>query len=326
MKALFIGLGSAGRRHLRLWRELVPQGEALAWRSGYGEVLNIPCLRQFSTLEAALGEGPDFAVVANPTALHLDTALALARSGVPFLLEKPVSDREEGLGELVSEVAGRGLSVLVGFQLRHHPAWGQLTSWLAAELVGRPVSVLAEVGQWLPDWRPQRDYRQSYSARRVLGGGAIFDLTHEIDLALAVMGAAAEVSCLCGRFSGLDMDAEDLAEISLRHGERGLSHLHLDCLQRRYSRRFKLIGTEGTVVWDYGQGWVELLRPGEEPRRVNDPPGFSREEMFRRQMAHWLGVLAGEEAPVVSLEAGVVVSRVALAAHRSAAEGRVVKP
>ncbi|MCB2226145.1 MAG: Gfo/Idh/MocA family oxidoreductase [Desulfarculaceae bacterium] len=329
MKALFIGLGSAGRRHLRLLLELAPEVEVMALRSGLG-MAGVPELaayggRSINDWDEALAWQPDFAVIANPTSLHLDTARRLAEAGVPFLLEKPVSHTADGLDDLAAEVAARSLPVLVGLQLRHHPAYARLQAWLADGALGRPLSLSASVGQWLPDWRPATDYRNSQTARAELGGGVILELVHELDLCLALMGPAASVSCAAGNFSSLSMDAEDLAEIVCRHEPPALSRVHVDCIRRGYHRRLELFGEEGEAVWDYGEGWLELRRPGEDPVRLEDPPGWQREDMFRHQMAHWLAVLAGREEPVATLADGIAATRLALAAKRAAREQRTVQ-
>jgi predicted dehydrogenase len=325
MKALFIGMGSAGRRHLRLLLELEPETEVLALRSGQG-MAEAPELAACAQWEEALAWGPEFAVVANPTSLHLDTALVLARAGVPFLLEKPVSHRDEGLDELSAEVRARGLAVLVGLQLRYHPALAQILWWLDEGLIGRPLSLSASVGQWLPDWRPGADYRASQTARPELGGGVILELVHELDLALTLLGPVNSVSCQAGHFSRLEMAAEDLAEIICLHDPPALSRVHLDCIRPGYHRRLELFGEAGEIVWDYAQGWLELRRPGEALQRSEDPPGWERDDLFRAQMRHWLAVLAGREEPRVSLDQGVAATRLALAAKRAAEQQRTVEP
>ena len=70
MRSLFIGLGSAGRRHLRLLLELEPSAEVAALRSGAG-MAGVPELaacagQSMNDWSQALAWGPDFAVIAKP--------------------------------------------------------------------------------------------------------------------------------------------------------------------------------------------------------------------------------------------------------------------
>ena len=79
MRALFIGLGSIGRRHLRIFHELAPGLEVLAWRSGRGG--QVEGVTSFAELGRALAARPDFALVANPTSLHVKTLPVPGRGG-----------------------------------------------------------------------------------------------------------------------------------------------------------------------------------------------------------------------------------------------------
>jgi CMP-N,N'-diacetyllegionaminic acid synthase len=41
---------------------------------------------------------------------------------------------------------------------------------------------------YLPDWRKNRNYIQTYSAKKVMGGGVLLDLSHEIDYIQSIFG------------------------------------------------------------------------------------------------------------------------------------------
>ena len=154
--------------------------EILCWRSGKGRVApgfdDKFGIKTVNNLNQAVAEKPDFAIISNPTHLHVDTALDLARASIPFLIEKPVSDRLEGLDSLKKTILEKNLPVMVGFQLRHHPGYKQFVRLISSGEIGRPLSLQGYVGQYLPDWRPDDDYRESYSAKKELGGGVILDL------------------------------------------------------------------------------------------------------------------------------------------------------
>ncbi len=122
MKFLIAGLGSIGRRHLR---NLVALGEKdiLLYRTHQStlpedELAGFPVETE---LRAALNQGPDAVIVANPTALHLSVAIPAARQGCHLLLEKPVAESMEGMADLVAAVKEGGGQVLVGYQFRFHP-------------------------------------------------------------------------------------------------------------------------------------------------------------------------------------------------------------
>jgi len=328
LKVLIIGLGSIGMRHLRLLSE-IDNFDVICFRSGKRKYL--PDFHEkygieiFESLDRAIDEKPDFAIIANPTALHLETALSLAYAEVPFLIEKPVADRMEGLNELKKVVLGKNLPVMVGFQLRHHPDYKHLVRVVNSGAIGIPLYLHGCVGQYLPDWHPQDDYRQSYSAKKELGGGVILDLCHEIDIANSIFGKVVSVSCVSGKYSDLEIETEDMADIIMEHRNNRISHLHLNYLERGYEWRTRVMGTLGSVIWDYGRGYVEIKRKDGTKTRWTDADCLDRDWLFRTQLKQWLEVLEGKTKSEVDLETGIEVTQVALAARRSSNQKKQIR-
>ena len=170
---LVVGLGSIGQRHLANLRLLGHQALA-AVRTGLGtrpvEIGEGVAIHR--DLDAALAGEPLAVVVANPTALHLDTALLAARAGAHLFVEKPLSHSREGVAALRAEVHQRRLAAQVGFQFRFHPTLRQARAWIRAGAIGRVVSAHVHWSESLQGWHPWEDYRRSYSARRGLGAAS----------------------------------------------------------------------------------------------------------------------------------------------------------
>lgn len=327
MVVLLSGLGSIGRRHVRSLNRIAEVTVVAVRRKSsrgtesFTERYGIVEVEDFNT---ALSYAPDFAIIATPTAFHCETALQLAEAGIPFFLEKPVSHSMDGLDRLKKMVEEKRLPVLVGFQMRHHPGYRQVIQWILGGHIGTPLSCHGYVGQYLPDWRPGCDYRESYSAHAEMGGGVINDLCHQIDLTLSVMGNAKFVSGMCNKLSDLEIDSEDTANILIEH-TGGFSHIHLNYLERTYEWYTRITGNEGTIIWDYGKGTAVCLCCDGTHLEYRVPPEFDRDVLFTEQMKHWLDVLAGNAEPVVSLVQGIDVTAIALAAKQSSKEMRHIQ-
>lgn len=326
-KVLVVGLGSIGRRHLRMLAEIwqptvIHLSSNPAMSVQVAEEMPLP-VRTVNSWQEAFAERPKFAIVANPTAHHLEAASKLADSDIPFIIEKPVSDRLDGLEQLQDVVRQKNLPVLVGFQLRYHPGYQKFMQFIRSGAIGKPLSLQGHVGQYLPEWR-EVDYRKNYSASRRLGGGVIFDLCHEIDIAISAMGIVRQVSCVCGQYSDLEIDTEDIAELVLEHENNTLSHIHLNYLEPKFRWTTTVLGTQGSVTWDYGEGFVYLVPHDGEREVWHTPANTERDDVFRTQMQQWLEVLDGNITPAVDLATGIAVTKVAVAAHRAAQEKRRV--
>lgn len=248
-KALVIGHGSAGYRH----------GAAL---QGLGLEVAVVSRRPleggpgYATAEAGLeGFGPDYVVVADETARHAESLGRLAAAGFAgtVLVEKPLFDRDIP----VPDNAFAGL--YVGYQLRYHPAIRALRRHLPE--AGRIVSARAYVGQHLATWRPARPYAESYSARATAGGGALRDLSHEIDLLLWLLGPWTRLTALGGNHAVLEIDSDDAYALLLETRDCPLATLQLNYLDRPGRRTLLVNGAAATLEADLVAG--TLTRDGE---------------------------------------------------------------
>lgn len=322
MKALVCGLGSAGRRHVRNLKAIDPAIAIAALRRPGAEPLPAGVERfvdhVFDVLDDALAWSPDVAVIATPAPLHVPQSLALARCGAHVLVEKPLSHTLDGVDALIDTCRARALVLMVAYNLRFEPSLRALHQAMVEGRVGRAVAFRAEVGQFLPDWRPSADYRQGVSARRGLGGGVLLELSHEIDYACWLMGEVAGVSARVAHVSDLDLDVEDLAEITLDFASGAIGNIHLDMIQRSPTRVCRVIGTEGTLVWDgirretrcfsaRSREWTTLFSEA-----APDPNAS-----YVAEVEHFLACVARHEGPEVGGAEARRALEIALAARRS---------
>jgi predicted dehydrogenase len=327
MKTLLVGFGSIGRRHLRNLRAL-GENDVVVLRSHRStlpddEIAGLPIVQ---TMEEALAFKPQAAVIANPTALHLDAAIPLAKAGCHLLMEKPVSHSLERIDELSEALREGGGQVLVGFQFRFHPGLRQVKQWLESDEIGQPVSFRSHWAEYLPDWHPWEDYHTGYAARKDLGGGVILTLTHPLDYLRWLLGDVAALWSFASTLGDLGIEVVDSAEIGLMF-QRGVNgSLHLDYLQRPPSHTLEITGTRGMIRWDNASGNASLYRVSSgtwEEWRV--PEGFERNWLFMEELRHFIQVVQGSAAPICTLDDGAWALRLALAAHQSAECGILIK-
>ena len=339
MKFLIAGLGSIGRRHLR---NLISLGEKdivlLRTRKGTlpdDELAGYPVETDLN--EALEKHKPDAVIVANPTSMHLDVAIPAAQAGCHILLEKPVSHSLERLGDLQKAAEKSGSRILVGFQFRYHPTLNQARELIRSGTLGRVLTVHAHWGEYLPQWHPWEDYRQSYAARADLGGGVVVTLTHPLDYLRYLLGEVEALWSFNGHISPLEVYVEDVAEIGLRFTEGAVGGVHVNYFQRPPVHRLEIVGTNGTLRWDNADGILHFhhmpasfgsytdLPPAPVIESFAPPEGFERNQLFVAQTRHFLAVARGESEPICTLEDGVMALRLARAAYESQKTGRVVK-
>jgi len=323
---LIIGCGSIGKRHLGNLKQLGVQ-DIIAFdirperRQEVQQRFGVPV---FAELSAALDQNPGAAVVCTPTSLHLPHALAAAQANYHLFIEKPIADSLEGIEELLAEVRRRRLVTFVQCNFRFHPGLRLVKSLLEEEKIGRVVSARAQFGQYLPDWHPWEDYRQSYSARKDLGGGVILDRIHEIDYLRWLLGEVTEVFAVMGHLSHLEVDTEDVAEIFLRFATGTLGSIHLDYVRRTYDCSLEIIGDEGIIRWRYQDHLLSWYLAKESQWYSRQWPRYEGNMMYLEAMRNFLRALQGEEASAQDAAEGVRVLAIALAAKQAALEGKML--
>ncbi|MCC7125968.1 MAG: Gfo/Idh/MocA family oxidoreductase [Acidobacteria bacterium] len=324
-RVLVAGMGSSGQRHLRLLNELgVPELVVHTRRPEAARDLTSATVAD--SFDAALQFQPDLVMVCTTADAKVPLAIAAARAGCHLFIDKPLSNRIDGVSTLQSIVEHQRLTVVAGFDLRFDPGLCRARAWIDEGRIGRVLSIQAQVGQYLPDWRPNRNYRDTASAREAWGGGAIFELTHELDYVTWLAGPVVDVACLSGRVSNLHIDVEDLACMALRFASGAIGTVHVDFLQRVPTRSCRVIGEHGSIEWDYRASEARLQLPDASQSERFSYQGFSRADRFEQQTRHLLACVAGSDTPRADLTTAVDNLRLALAARQSAATGRVTHP
>lgn len=329
MHALIIGLGSIGRRHLTNLRQLEPKAEITVWRPhaapGKAGDPVLEADRVVHSLEEALERRPDMAIVAVPATLHVETGLVLARAGIHLLIEKPIAAALDGVDHLIETCRSLRVALMVGYNLRFYEPLKRMREALLEGRIGRLLSIRAEVGQYLPEWRPGRDYRETVSARRKLGGGAVLELSHELDYVRWMAGEVSSVTAEMGHVSNLDLDVEDMAEVLLRFHNGAFGSVHMDMVRRPSARTCEAIGSEGTLGWDGSSHRLRLYSAGSRTWEDLHPAvELERNTTFIEELRYFLTCVREGATPAVSGEEGRRVLEIALAAKQAAAERRHV--
>lgn len=245
MNAVVVGYGSIGARHARIVQEL-------GCRVGVVSRRALPLEQLYPDIDQAVLElDPGYVVIASDSSRHLHDLTALAATGFRgvALVEKPLFHQPP---EVLPQIP---FPVYVAYNLRFHPLLQRLREVLLQE---RIHSVQAYVGQYLPSWRPGRDYRTVYSAKREAGGGVLRDLSHELDLLNWLLGGWRKLTALGGHFSGLEIDSDDVFAVLLTTARCPAVTLQMNYLDRIGRRQIVVNTEERTIVADFITGRLHI--------------------------------------------------------------------
>jgi predicted dehydrogenase len=319
---LVAGAGSIGRRHLTNLRQIGIQKLAVCDPDSErcAAVVSELKVEAFSELRSGLEAKPDAVFVCTPPVHHVRQALESVRAGAHVFIEKPVSHGLDGIDELAGKARVRGRIVQVGYNLRFHPGIERLKQLVDDGTLGRVLWAQVEAGQYLPDWRPWQDYRQSYTARRELGGGILLDGSHELDYITWLLGKPVEILCMAGKVSALEVDVEDCADVLLRFAAGAQAEVHLDFVQRGYARTCKLVGENGTALWDFTTREVRVLS-AQTSLWESFSYSFEPNDMYVSEISHFFQCIMSGMTPRVGLAEAGDTLKLVLAAKSAAARG-----
>ena len=340
MKILFVGLGSAGQRHMRNLRRLLGnEAEFIAYRVRKLErmfddnlnvvdgqnVMDAYHVREYDDLDVALEEKPDIAIIANPNSMHVDCALQIAKVGVDIFMEKPVSDTLYGTDELKKIVEEKQLIFYVGYQMRLHPCIKKLKSDIENNRIGKIISVDCQMGELLTKMHKYEDYRDMNESKKSTGGGVVLCQIHELDYLYWLFGLPKEIVSIGGHYSDLEIEVEDAATTFCRYAKDGYEFpivIHQDFLQSPPMRKCRIIGTKGQIEVDLLQNQYTLFN--EDAVREEKFVNFIRNDMFVEEMKVFLECVRSRKQDLLTLEDGLGSLKLALAIKESMNTGRSV--
>ncbi len=327
MIALVVGCGSIGKRHIKnLLKEkevskifvysrrpdclkdffLPTHGDKwICYSRESGNPLTHSVEGRVELINDYSGITADFAVICNETSSHISTALKLAKKGMHLFIEKPLSHELKGVSALKKIINQRKLKVFVGYNLRFLKAVEYAKDILASGVLGDLCSARIEVGQYLPDWRAGRDYRETYSASREKGGGVALDLSHELDYMCYFFGTPVKWEAMKANSGALKIDSEDIFEGVYGFSNGLICSVHMDYLRRAKRRMLSLIAGKGELTLDFIAKEIKAdFIGGKKSRVIRSKEFFDIDKTYRDEIKDFINSIKKNQPCSVGLEDG----------------------
>ena len=318
---LIVGYGSIGKRHLENFLQFKDIQLTVYTKRNDLQLLKKKGIKVSNSLTECLKENPDIGVIANETSLHTPIAIKLAKEGLDLFLEKPLSNSLKDIEKLRAIVKKNKLITQMGCNLRFHPCIKKIKNLIEQQKIGKIISAQVQCCSYLPDYHRWEDYRKSYAARKDLGGGVILTQIHEIDYMYWFFQEVENVISMSGKFSDLDVTAEDYAPSLLKFKNKIIGELHLDYFQRPEFRSCKIRGTKGEIYWDSVDNCVDVFNMNKKRWETKFDSGFSNNldtySSYVEELKHFLKCVKRRKETINDLEQGVTTLKIALAIKKA---------
>ena len=321
---LVVGSGSIATKHFNNLKKLLPNSTIKVYATYATDKISPNDL--IKNMSDALDFRPFLVIMANPASLHIQTAKQFARVGSNLLIEKPISNSTADVEDLLNICLQNKTLLTVGYNLRFLDSLNFFRTQVGSKIVGKPLLVKCEVGQYLPTWRNQVDYRQTVSAKRDLGGGALLELSHEIDYLLWIFGEINWVRATVMKQSLLEIDVEDSSFLTLgitsSNNKNLVANLSLDFIRHDKQRNCTVIGETGSLRWDGIIGQVLIMKEGSNHWETLFSSNNSTDETYFDELKNFIECIDSGKVPRVTGMDGLNVVKVIESALESAPTGK----
>lgn len=301
-KILFIGLGGAGQRHLRIFYDLLPSTtEFYAFRSKKTTpLLNSDFsvnenktikekynLTIFDSIEEAFSISPDLTIISTPTSLHLNPMLNALKIKSAVFVEKPWSNGTTDFKKFSKSVLLNKTPFHISFQKRFNPKFQEIFLLIKNDKIGKILTATFNVFSNVRVWHPYENWKDLYAVNSKLGGGVLLTEIHEIDLTYWFFGLPKEVFCSGGNMCEEILDIEDTVNIILIY-ENFSIQINLCFMHKKQSRSFNIAGSRGDVSWSDSKDELKIEFFNNEKDSKNDDQVVLNDDMFYNQARKFL--------------------------------------
>jgi predicted dehydrogenase len=244
MKVLIIGYGSIAKKHHAALKKLSKKLQIFALRSQKNcpEFIDVHSIYSWKEAPTDL----DFIIISNPTSEHAKTIIEANKLNVPLFIEKPPLFHLSEKNDVLDALSNSQILTYCAFPLRFHP----IIQWLKKNI--KPSEVLefrAYCGSFLPDWRPNEDYRKNYSAIKQLGGGVHLDLIHELDYLKWIFGLPKSSKGFTKKVSNLEINSVDSTTYFVEYMS-SIGVVQLNYFRKQAKRTFEYVTSEDSFQAD----------------------------------------------------------------------------
>jgi UDP-N-acetylglucosamine 3-dehydrogenase len=305
-----IGTGFWGRNHARVYRELAEtellaicdidaeRAKSVAKQFGAKPYTNAARMLRNEDIEAV-------SVCTWSTSLAKE-AIRAAEAGKHVLVEKPMAADVKQAEKLVETVERKGVYLTVGFLMRFIPGLRHIKKAIETKEIGELVCATAKrVSQW---------------PERIGDVGVVKDTAiHDIDVILYLFNedpVAVYAKTGAMRYKRF----EDYAQMMLTF-ERGKSaFIESNWLTPYKTRVLTATGSEAIMTLDYITQELTVENAKETMR-----PRYPMQEPLKLELQHFANCITKKEKPLITGLDGLKALKIAQAALKSSATGKIVK-
>ncbi len=313
MKILIVGLGSMGKRRIRLLKNIVSAqiiGVDFS-QERRQEVENLGH-KTFSSVTLALADEPDVAFVCTAPISHYVIIKELLENKVSVFTElNLISD---GYDELMQLSKDNDTLLFLSSTMLYRKEINYIQK--RVKEIKKPISYIYHIGQYLPDWHPWESYKNFFvSNKRTNGCREIFGI--EMPWLIETFGKVSALHSVADKVSDLEIDFPDRYFVTISHENGAKGVLAVDIVSPKAVRNLEIFSEGDHIFWEGNpKALYDFDFETKEKALVDTYNEFERdsrysdnivEDAYVDEMQNFFGVLNKKEEPKYSYEKDLYV-------------------
>ena len=322
------GGGSIGKRHLKnlislnINKEnifvLEPREDRVSEIKSLGIDNCLKDIREFDDISIKA------AIICSPTSYHIDQAIYFANKKADLMIEKPLSRDLLNIDKLKDIVSKNKLITFIAYIFRFAPSIKYLKEILEKKVIGEIFFVRGEFSEYLPDWHPYEKYNSFYMAQKQLGGGSILDQSHIMDLVHYLFGNFKSVMAFNNKVSGLEIEADDIAEMIVELKSGILASIHTDIFGRKHSKSLEIKGSKGNIHWDFYKNTVSVYDAETKTSKIETNFDKDFNKVYIEELKYFINCSDKNIQAEPNLDVGIDTMKLILSSEDSQKSGKKV--
>ena len=313
-KILIVGTGEIAQRHYKNILKLNKNFQIDFFTRKKNTKQKLKNTNFISNFKKAVNTNYFAAILCNPAPYHLKFAIPLAKNGTNLYIEKPItSDNIKDSISLLKLSKKKKITLQVGYNLLYLNSLKYLKNLIKKDRLGKIRIVKVNTGYYLPLWR-QKNYRDTVSANKKLGGGVLLELSHEFNYLIWLFGMPSYIFAQTGKISNLNIDVEDFANVLFKFKKNINSSCNLDFINKEYTRKLEIIADKVNITWDYKKNTIiERSFSSNKIRKLK----FKKTDTYSLSLIHFLNLCKNKKTSKDVIDA-INTNRIVKYAKKSA--------
>ncbi len=286
-KTLIIGSGSIAKKHRKVLHEINKNIKLLLVPT---RKFNKYKPKDFNRL---INFNADYILICSPSTYHYKHFQLIEKyfKKKTVLIEKPLFSSYRKLKRTFKN------KYFIGYNLRFHPIIKFVKNYIKGKKI---YFVRVNCSSYLPDWRKEKNYSNTVTSNKNLGGGVLLELSHEIDYLLWIFKKIKIVNVINKKASDLKINTDDILSLNAMTFDKTLINLTINFFSRIQNREIFIDGKNFSLHANILKNSISLIE-GKKKKNFK----FNRFTMQKTYKYENLNILNQNFKDVCTIKEGI---------------------